>query len=411
MRVIVVTSQYPFGDWQEVFIEPELRALTRVFDEVIILPVRQRPNRRRALDGVRVLDPLSSSRGFTLLQLLHPLTWRHLFSSLGECARSVGLNPLRIRNCLTWSCYRSALERHAPLRALLRSRESQVLYCYWGATTAIIVPAAKALGVATCARYHAGDLYAEHPANNGFLAWRKEILASTDLSIFVSDHGRDYFLANVPNPANRPTKVSRLGSPDFGPPRPRATGRRADAPLLIVSVSRIDVEKRVHLIARLLKELARTRAVVWHHFGGGNSAELDSEIAGAGAQLQVRMEGVVSHEVLKRFYRENIIDLFINLSSFEGVPVSIMEALSANIPVLATNAGGSAEIVIDGRSGMVVDVEGCYDAGALARQILEALQPGGRIAVSRPREMWEEFCNGEKNASYLARDLIDLVRR
>ena len=39
------------------------------------------------------------------------------------------------------------------------------------------------------------------------------------------------------------------------------------------------------------------------------------------------------------------IDLFINTSSSEGVPVSIMEALSVGIPIIATDVGGTKEIV------------------------------------------------------------------
>ena len=38
-------------------------------------------------------------------------------------------------------------------------------------------------------------------------------------------------------------------------------------------------------------------------------------------------------------------DVFINLSKFEGLPVSIMESISFGIPVFATDAGGTKEIV------------------------------------------------------------------
>ena len=45
------------------------------------------------------------------------------------------------------------------------------------------------------------------------------------------------------------------------------------------------------------------------------------------------------------FYKNNYIDLFINLSYSEGIPVSIMEAMSYSIPTLATNVGGVSELV------------------------------------------------------------------
>jgi glycosyltransferase involved in cell wall biosynthesis len=48
-----------------------------------------------------------------------------------------------------------------------------------------------------------------------------------------------------------------------------------------------------------------------------------------------------------RFYSNNPVDLFLNVSESEGIPVSIMEAMAAGIPVIATDVGGSAEIVDD----------------------------------------------------------------
>ena len=40
--------------------------------------------------------------------------------------------------------------------------------------------------------------------------------------------------------------------------------------------------------------------------------------------------------------------IFLNTSESEGLPVSIMEALSAGFPVVATNVGGTSEAVVEG---------------------------------------------------------------
>ena len=47
-------------------------------------------------------------------------------------------------------------------------------------------------------------------------------------------------------------------------------------------------------------------------------------------------------------------DIFINLSSSEGIPVSIMEAMSYGIPCIATNVGGTCEIV-NNKNGALLD--------------------------------------------------------
>jgi len=44
-----------------------------------------------------------------------------------------------------------------------------------------------------------------------------------------------------------------------------------------------------------------------------------------------------------------------NLSDSEGVPVAIMEAMSIGVPIIATDVGGTRELVIDGKTGCLID--------------------------------------------------------
>ena len=47
-------------------------------------------------------------------------------------------------------------------------------------------------------------------------------------------------------------------------------------------------------------------------------------------------------------------DLFMLISNYEGLPVSIIEALSVGLPIIATNVGGVNELVDDGLNGFLV---------------------------------------------------------
>ena len=60
-------------------------------------------------------------------------------------------------------------------------------------------------------------------------------------------------------------------------------------------------------------------------------------------------------------------DLMAHSSSHEGLPVALMEAQAAELPVVATRAGGVPEIVQDGATGVLVDVG---DSSALADGLL-----------------------------------------
>ena len=58
------------------------------------------------------------------------------------------------------------------------------------------------------------------------------------------------------------------------------------------------------------------------------------------------LDGYVPIEQIMNYYRENPVDVIVNVSESEGgSPVSIMEALSCGIPAIATAVGGNPEIV------------------------------------------------------------------
>jgi glycosyltransferase involved in cell wall biosynthesis len=61
--------------------------------------------------------------------------------------------------------------------------------------------------------------------------------------------------------------------------------------------------------------------------------------------LQVQLPGRFSQDGIRSFYREKEITCFISLSTNEGLPVSMMEAMAFGIPVVSTDVGGCAEIV------------------------------------------------------------------
>ena len=82
--------------------------------------------------------------------------------------------------------------------------------------------------------------------------------------------------------------------------------------------------------------------------------------------ISIELLGSLSNEEVLDFYKKNEVDLFINASKSEGISVAIMEAMSYSIPVLATNVGGTSELV-NGTNGILVD--GNIDAKELQVQI------------------------------------------
>jgi glycosyltransferase involved in cell wall biosynthesis len=86
--------------------------------------------------------------------------------------------------------------------------------------------------------------------------------------------------------------------------------------------------------------------VRWTHVGDGPERDAVRRIAsGFGPRTEYRGLGHLDNEAVLRLYGSEPVDVFANVSASEGLPVSIMEAISFGVPVLATAVGGVPELV------------------------------------------------------------------
>ncbi|MFP3941976.1 MAG: glycosyltransferase, partial [Thermoanaerobaculia bacterium] len=115
----------------------------------------------------------------------------------------------------------------------------------------------------------------------------------------------------------------------------------------------------------------RPRDFIWDVVGeGGMRRRLEDEIRRRGLDGTVRLVGVVPEEEVARRLEEA--DLFVLPSvvapdgQMEGIPVALMEALAAGVPVVASDLSGVPELVEDGRTGLLVPPG---DAAALATAV------------------------------------------
>jgi glycosyltransferase involved in cell wall biosynthesis len=118
--------------------------------------------------------------------------------------------------------------------------------------------------------------------------------------------------------------------------------------------------------------------------------------------------GIQPNDYILNFYNENYIDLFINLSESEGIPVSIMEAQSAGIPVLATAVGGTPEIVND-ENGILVDKNEKDEI--ITQKIINYLNLP-EVEKQKKRELsyqnWKENYNAETNYTNFIQTILKL---
>lgn len=106
--------------------------------------------------------------------------------------------------------------------------------------------------------------------------------------------------------------------------------------------------KRVQIVIRTLA-LWQGNKIHWVHLGGGPLMEqlrqLAEEKLGKKQNVTYEFTGKLENIEVHKFYRDHYIDLFLNVSESEGLPVSIMEAMSYGIPTMATDVGATREVV------------------------------------------------------------------
>jgi glycosyltransferase involved in cell wall biosynthesis len=171
--------------------------------------------------------------------------------------------------------------------------------------------------------------------------------------------------------------------------------RRAEAPVRgelgvaaseysIGAVGRLEHQKRFDL---LLETVARLRA-------GGRAVTLS--IVGDGS-LRAMLEAKIRHLRLDAAcrllgHRADIgrlhhgFDLFVQSSDYEGTPNAVLEAMALETPIVATDAGGTRDILRHGIDGLIVP---CGDAlvlsNAIERCLLDPARAASRAVSARHR--------------------------
>lgn len=141
------------------------------------------------------------------------------------------------------------------------------------------------------------------------------------------------------------------------------TSSSDDEVLRITSCSMIRKLKRIDLLIHSLKrfsELHPNIPVIWTHFGNSTSeleiVELKEIVHQQNFPENVvcNFPGYEDQSALMNFYKNNRIDVFVTLSQSEGTPISVLEALSCGIPIIATAVGGIVDLVSD-KNGFLLD--------------------------------------------------------
>jgi glycosyltransferase involved in cell wall biosynthesis len=338
VNIVYVTSRFPFGPG-EAFLGPEVAAHVAGGASVCVFPMWPKGGRVHAyaIDLAAQVEWRGSARaaGSALRGLCAAPT---AFVRGAVVAGTSGRAGVRGRNV-------AVLPRAASLIDLLRRLRPEHLHVHWGgASSTMAMIASEATATPWSMTLHRWDIRADN------LLARK--IASACFTRVISEAGAAQVSAVVPGAR---TDVIHMGIDVPVAPRPPAA-----SPRIACIASLVPVKDHAELL-RAFRDVAADEKAGLDLVGDGPlRAELTELVAQLGLADRVRFLGTLGHEeVIRRLgageWSTVVLASSASDDAQEGIPVSLMEAMAAGIPVIATNSGGTGELV-GGGAGVLVPV-------------------------------------------------------
>ena len=328
-KVLIITNNYPYIPGEE-FFEEEIKYWSKTVNtRVLILPLNSGFECREVPESVEVLGLKNTSNLAKVVYLLLGVFSRVFFKEMLFLTKKKILNTSKLYSLI---CSSSMVEMYkVKLNKIIKSEKVDIVYTYWNTEASYACASLKCSGYikTLVSRLHGYDIYEERNEKN-YIPLKRQYISKFDKLFAISQQGKHYLMAQY-NVSKDCIKLARLGVS-----LPNSITMPSDeGDFHFVSISYCSHVKRVDKIINALALMAIKNTdlqVKWTHIGGGNL--LDSLIIQAQEQLSqlpnlnFEFKGSIPNKEVKEFFEANFIDSFINVSESEGVPVSIMEAMS-----------------------------------------------------------------------------------
>ncbi len=399
-QLVLFTLEFPYGKG-EAFLENEIPILAKSYDQIYILPSSKKEDIKRALpSNVKVDECLTNGNYVSkkgILKYLFKIVPIYLWTLVKEKNR---LNYLiYYKSFLNYGARELSLEKKLTLFIKEHDLQKALYYDYWFVNRTLLLAnlKRKKLICKVFCRAHGFDLYDEIQFEKT-VSFRLYKIHYLNKIFLISYDGYKHILNKTPIEYHQKLELSRLGVKKAD--RPTVQKRNN---FLIVSCSRLVTSKRVSIIAEVLS-LTRV-PIIWYHFGDGYiKDELLNSTKKLPENITFNFEGEVLNTEVLRFYETVLPDLFISMSESEGLPVSMMEAISYGIPILACDVNGVNEIVND-TTGILIDKN---DSPPKIASIIESLYHKYPFNKDNIIKFFEDNFESEKNYTRFVQE-IELI--
>lgn len=311
---------------------------------------------------------------------------RRVAEATGREVAALRAEPLVLRACT-----------FTRLCELAGVRYLQTWFCYDESFCAMF--AAAVLGIPRALSCHVDHVLADHPFKLVALQ-----LATADLVTAIGERTRDELLAIGGAACAGRILVKRIGV-DGAALRPLRGTPRPSAPFELLSVSRLEPKKGLPVLLAAAAELVRGGVPVRVHVVGGVDAghaasashaeELQRLQRELGLDDVVVLHGAVANDALPALFARAsaFVAPYVVLASGDkdGIPTSVVEAMAAGVPIVASDVGAIGEVVVDGQEGLLVPAGEPLALAAALRRLLADPELALRLGDGAARRFDAEF--------------------
>jgi glycosyltransferase involved in cell wall biosynthesis len=152
----------------------------------------------------------------------------------------------------------------------------------------------------------------------------------------------------------------------------------------VVFLGRLHFQKNPEILVEILEALAPLRPSLGIVGSGELEGTVRAQVERAGLGKQVSFLGELPHSEALRYLAGA--RLMLLPSHWEGLPVSVIEAMHRGVPVVASDVPGTNELVVDGETGFLVPVgDVCAFANRIGRLLADDEFRIGMGACARAR--------------------------
>lgn len=416
-KVLILFSYfYPYSDFDN-YINEEVKILSESFSKIYIIPINYSSELYRKIpDNATLIDYPISIADSSFLDKLKVLFSKEFLEELRNIffKRKLKVTSLLVKTIVVYLMkvfkYKKKLIEIIDQENQLAEKEIYI-YSYWMLENAVASGLVKQMypQVKVISRAHSSDIYFERHDLN-YIPFSDKVYALLDAIYFISEMGKNYFIKAHDLGIFSKLRVARLGTIEAK----KLPQKEQQEGIKIISLSWILPFKRIELIVDSLQRIHDIK-IHWIHIGAYYQDRFEDFKTYAKDKLSLNtnitydLKGDMKNDEISEYLSNEFFDVFISTSATEGIPVSMMEAMSFGIPVISTNVGGVHEIVEDNYNGFLLEAN--PSAESVAQKIYAFNQLDYKVKQKfreNAKSTWNTKYNARKNYLQFVADFTQL---